>query len=234
MYDEIAREAVRRCRILATCSDEPGCTTRTFLSDSMHAVHAHISRWMRAAGLSVEIDAVGNIRGVYGGTSGNARRLLIGSHLDTVPCAGAFDGVLGVVMGIALVESLRDRRLPVAVEVVGFSEEEGVRFGIPFIGSRALVGSVDAPLLAAKDGSGMSVAQAIGKFGLDVSRLAEARVSPNAVGFLEFHIEQGPILDQLNQPLAVVERIVGRTYVDVTFIGAAGHAGTTPMKVTST
>ena len=229
MYDEIAREVVRRCRILATCSDEPGCTTRTFLSDSMHAVHAHISRWMRAAGMSVEVDAVGNIRGVYGGMSGNARRLLIGSHLDTVPCAGAFDGVLGVVMGIALVESLRDRRLPVAVEVVGFSEEEGVRFGIPFIGSRALVGSVDAPLLAAKDGSGMSVAQAIGKFGLDVSRVAEARVSPNAVGYLEFHIEQGPILDQLNQPLAVVERIVGRTYVDVTFIGAAGHAGTTPM-----
>ena len=229
MYDEIAREVVRRCRILATCSDEPGCTTRTFLSDSMHAVHAHVSRWMRTAGMTVEVDAVGNLRGVYDGPSGHARRLLIGSHLDTVPRAGAFDGVLGVVMGIALVESLRDRRLPVAVEVVGFSEEEGVRFGIPFIGSRALVGSVDAPLLAARDASGISVAQAIGTFGLDVSRVAEARVSSSAVGYLEFHIEQGPVLDQLNQPLAVVDRIVGRTYVDVTFIGAAGHAGTTPM-----
>src|ERR1051325_9704615 len=119
----------------------------------------------------------------------------------------------------------RPPRLPVAVEAGGFSEEAGVRFGIPFIGSRALVGSIDPPLLAANDASGISVGQAIGKFGLDASRVAEARISSNALGYLESHIEQGPVLDQLNQPLAVVDRIVGRTYADVTFIGAAGHAG---------
>ena len=230
MDDAIAREVVNRCRHLATCSDEPGYTTRTFLSDSMHAVHAGLSRWMADAGMSVTVDAAGNIRGVHAGSSSAARRLYIGSHLDTVPHAGAFDGVLGVVMGVALVESLRGRRLPFSIEIVGFSEEEGVRFGIPFIGSRAVVGEVDATLLAATDASGTSVAQAIGHFGLDASRMADARAASNALGYLEFHIEQGPVLEHLRQPVAVVDRIVGRTYADVTFVGRAGHAGTTPME----
>jgi len=229
MYDAIAREVVRRCRYLATCSDEPGCTTRTFLSASMRAVHAEVSRWMTDAGMRVHVDAAGNIRGVYPGRSDGSRPLYIGSHLDTVPHAGAFDGVLGVVIGVALVDSLRGRRLPFGIEVVGFSEEEGVRFGIPFIGSRAVVGEVDAALLAATDASGTSVAQAIGDFGLDASRMADARAASNPVGYLEFHIEQGPVLDTLRRPVAVVNRIAGRTYADVSFIGSAGHAGTTPM-----
>jgi allantoate deiminase len=229
MDDAIAREVIRRCRLLATCSDEPGCTTRAFLSDSMHTVHAEISRWMTDAGMRVGVDAAGNIRGIYPALHDGARRLFIGSHLDTVPHAGAFDGVLGVMMGIALVESLRGRRLPFGIEVVGFSEEEGVRFGTPFIGSRALVGDVDAALLAVQDASGTSVATAIARFGLDVSRMAEARAASNPLGYVEFHIEQGPVLDHLQQPLAVVDRIVGRSYADVTFVGSAGHAGTTPM-----
>jgi len=229
MYDAIAREVISRCRSLATCSDEPGYTTRTFLSGSMRKVHADLSQWMTAAGMTVRVDAVGNIRGVHAATSSSARRLLIGSHLDTVPHAGAFDGVLGVVIGVALVESLRDRRLPFAIEVVGFSEEEGVRFGVPFVGSRALVGEVDEALLAVKDTSGTSISEAINTFGLDVSRIDEARVAQNPLGYLEFHIEQGPVLEQLRRPVAVVDRIVGRTYAEVTFVGAAGHAGTTPM-----
>jgi len=179
--------------------------------------------------MTVHVDAAGNIRGVYAAASGNGRRLFIGSHLDTVPHAGAFDGVLGVVMGIALVESLRGQPLPFSIEVVGFSEEEGVRFGVPFIGSRALVGDVDQTLLAAKDASGLSVGESIAAFGLDVSRIGDARAAAHALGYLEFHIEQGPVLDQLHQPIAVVDCIVGRTYADATFIGAAGHAGTTPM-----
>jgi len=229
MYEAIARQVVSRCRFLATCSDEPGYTTRTFLSPSMRTVHAEVSRWMTDAGMRVRVDAAGNIRGVHAGAPDAARRLYIGSHLDTVPHAGAFDGVLGVVMGVALVESLQARRLPFDVEVIGFSEEEGVRFGIPFIGSRAVAGDVDAALLAATDASGTSVAQAIGDFGLDVSRIADARAASNPLGYLEFHIEQGPVLEALRQPVAVVDRIVGRTYADVTFAGSAGHAGTTPM-----
>jgi allantoate deiminase len=148
--------------------------------------------------------------------------MLIGSHLDTVPRAGAFDGILGVVLGVALVERLDRRRLPFAIEVIGFSEEEGVRFGVPFIGSRALIGDIDDPLLE-------KIAEAINAFGLDPSRIGEARASDDALGYLEFHIEQGPVLESLDLPLAVVEAIAGQSRLDVTFDGQANHAGTTPM-----
>ena len=226
---DVARDVINRCRLLATCSDEPGFTTRSFLSDSMRKVYALVYAWMAAAGMNVRVDAAGNLRGVYAGVSPQARSLFIGSHLDTVPHAGAFDGVLGVVMGVSLIEALRGRRLPFNIEVIGFSDEEGVRFGVPFIGSRALVGELDAALLAVKDARGISVAEAIRNFGLDASRVAEARGEVNPVGYLEFHIEQGPVLEAADRPLAVVDRISGRSYADVTFVGVAGHAGTTPM-----
>ena len=229
MSVESAREVIRRCRMLAACSDEPGFTTRTFLSDSMRKVHGMMGVWMTAAGMDVRVDPAGNLRGVYAGTSMDARRLLVGSHLDTVPHAGAFDGVLGVVMGVSLVESLHGRRLPYGIEVIGFSDEEGVRFGVPFIGSRALVGELDASLLAVQDPDGVSVAQAIRNFKLDPSRMADARADANPLGYLEFHIEQGPLLESADCPVAVVDRISGRTATEVTFAGAAGHAGTTPM-----
>jgi allantoate deiminase len=225
---EIAREVIGRCRVLATYSDEPGFTTRTFLAESMRKVHADLSDWMTAAGMDVRIDAAGNLRGIYAGAH-DTRRLLIGSHLDTVPHAGAFDGVLGVVMGVSLVESLKGRRLPFSVEVIGFSEEEGVRFGVPFIGSRAIVGELDETLLARRDSHGISIAQAIRGFGLDPSHIDDARAAANALGYLEFHIEQGPVLEVADRPVAVVDRISGRSYADVTFVGTAGHAGTVPM-----
>jgi allantoate deiminase len=229
MSVEAAREVIRRCRLLAACSDEPGFTTRTFLSDSMRKVHGMLGVWMTAAGMHVRVDPAGNLRGVYAGASTDARRLLIGSHLDTVPHAGAFDGVLGVVIGLSLVEALHGTRLPYSIEVIGFSDEEGVRFGVPFIGSRALVGELDASLLAMRDADDVSVAQAIRNFKLDPSRMADARADANPLGYLEFHIEQGPLLESADCPLAVVDRINGRTAADVTFVGTAGHAGTTPM-----
>jgi allantoate deiminase len=229
MSVDAAREVIRRCRMLAACSDEPGFTTRTFLSDSMRKVHGMMGVWMTAAGMDVRVDPAGNLRGVYAGASTDARRLLVGSHLDTVPHAGAFDGVLGVVMGLSLVESLHGRRLPYGIEVIGFSDEEGVRFGVPFIGSRALVGELDASLLAVQDPDGVSVAQAIRNFKLDPSRMVDARADANPLGYVEFHIEQGPLLESADCPVAVVDRISGRTATDVTFAGAAGHAGTTPM-----
>jgi allantoate deiminase len=224
-----ATEAVRRCRLLAACSEAPGVTTRTFLSPPMRDVHAHVTQWMQAAGMAVSIDNAGNIRGVYAGAPAGARRFFIGSHLDTVPGAGAFDGVLGVMLGIALVESLDGRRLPFAIEVVGFSEEEGVRFGVPFIGSRALAGTLDRDILERRDAQGRTVADAIRAYGLDPSRIPEAAVDGHAVGYLEFHIEQGPVLESRAQPLGVVSRSAGQTRVTLTFTGTAGHAGTTPM-----
>ena len=230
MFATKAREVVQCCRLLAEYSEEPGCTTRTFLSPPMRAVHAHLRAWMERSGMTVRLDDAGNLRGVYAGSSPNSTRLFIGSHLDTVSHAGAFDGVLGVVLAVALVDLLDRQPLPFAIEVVGFSEEEGVRFGIPFIGSRALVGSADEELLGRLDAHGRSLADAIRDYGLDPSNIARARVDADAIGYVEFHIEQGPVLDALGVPLAVVDAIAGLSRLTMTFTGSANHAGTTPMR----
>jgi allantoate deiminase len=229
MLADEAREVIRRCRLLATHSEEPGVTTRTFLSQPMHQVHADLRHWMEAFGMDVRVDAVGNLRGLHRGTSPAASRLLIGSHLDTVPNAGAFDGILGVVMGVAIVGLLAGRRLPFGIEVIGFSEEEGVRFGVPFIGSRALAGTVDGELLGRRDAAGRTVRDAIRDFGLDPAGITDAAAAPAAVGFLEFHIEQGPVLDSLGLPIGVVDAVAGQVRLDAVFTGASNHAGTTPM-----
>jgi allantoate deiminase len=157
--------------------------------------------------------------------------LLIGSHLDTVPNAGAYDGILGVVLAVALLKGLCGRRLPYALEVVGFSEEEGVRFGTPFIGSRALVGRLDESLLSLRDSHGVSVRQAITDFGLNPAEIEQACLLDDAFGYLEFHIEQGPVLDNLGLPLGVVEAIAGQSRLVFTFVGHTNHAGTTPMNL---
>jgi allantoate deiminase len=215
---------IERCRLLAESSEEPGFTTRTFLSEPMHAVHAHLRGWMERAGMSVVTDHAGNLRGTYPSARPSSKRLFIGSHLDTVPRSGAFDGILGVVLGVALIERLGGRRLPFEIEVIGFSEEEGVRFGVPFIGSRALIGDIDDQLLT-------MIAGAIARFGLDPKRINEARAGADALGYLEFHIEQGPVLESLDLPLGVVETISGQSRFDVLFEGRANHAGTTPMNL---
>ena len=224
-----AREVIDSCRLLAGFSEEPGRTTRTFLSPPMRDVHAYLGSWMQRSGMLVHVDNAGNLRGVYPALSPDGPRLFIGSHLDTVSEAGAFDGVLGVVLAVALIDLLQRRRLPFAIEVVGFSEEEGVRFGVPFIGSRALVGTLDDDLLGRVDACGRSVADAIRHYGLDPSAVLQARSDAEALGYLEFHIEQGPVLDRLGVPLGIVHAIVGQSRLAATFAGSANHAGTTPM-----
>lgn len=218
------QEIIDRCRRIAAFSESSTETTRTFLCPAMHDVHAFLGEWMESLGMNVWLDAIGNLHGIYPAhDASSARRLLIGSHLDTVPNAGAFDGVLGVVLGIALVQELAPERLPFAVEIIGFAEEEGVRFGIPFLGSRALVGRIadQLPQLAA----------AIRGFGLNPQNIDEALLNPGAFAYLEFHIEQGPVLEHLNLPLGVVEAIAGQTRYAIRFIGTARHAGTTPMRL---
>ena len=195
----------------------------------MRDCHRELAGWMEPLGADVQVDAAGNFRGVFPAAQPNAPRLLIGSHLDTVPNAGAYDGVLGVVLAIALLEELRGRRLPFGIEVVAFSEEEGVRFGTPFIGSRALVGRLDPELLDTRDAQGISVQEAIESFGLNPEKLPQAELENNTLGYLEFHIEQGPVLEKLNLPLALVEAIAGQSRLEFTFLGRANHAGTTPM-----
>lgn len=224
-------DLVRCCRTIAGFSEEPGFTTRTFLSEPMRGVHAVLSSWMSRIGMAARVDAAGNLRGVYPAahSSADAPRLFIGSHLDSVPRAGAFDGVLGVVLAIGLVESLDGRRLPFAIEIAGFSEEEGVRFGVPFIGSRAVGGSLDEDLLQRRDAGGRSVTDAIRAFGLDPAGIPDARARGRFVGYLECHIEQGPVLERLGVPLGVVDTIAGQSRAEGVFTGVPGHAGTTPM-----
>jgi allantoate deiminase len=224
-----AEEVVARCKKLASFSEDPGSTRRTFLSPPMRDCHRKLTEWLAAAGAEVAVDAAGNLRAFYAAEQPRAARLLLGSHLDTVPNAGAYDGVLGVVVAVALLESLERRRLPFAIELVGFSEEEGVRFATPFIGSRALVGRLDQQLLNCQDRNGVSIRTAIKDFGLDPEQIPFAVISENTLAYLEFHIEQGPVLESLGQPLGLVEAIAGQTRMEFTFVGRGNHAGTTPM-----
>jgi len=193
--------------------------------------HREIACWMEPLGVEVHVDSAGNLRALYPGIRSGAPKLMMGSHLDTVPNAGAYDGMLGVVLAVSLLEALDGRKLPFGIEVVGFSEEEGVRFGVPFIGSRALVGRIDEGLLASKDASGISVRKAIENFGLNPAEIPQLRLAKEYLGFIEFHIEQGPVLENLGLPLAVVDSIVGQSRLAITFFGRSNHAGTTPMNL---
>jgi allantoate deiminase len=187
---------------------------------------------MHAAGMQVRRDAIGNLIGHYPGAEARASIFLIGSHVDSVPNAGKYDGVLGVMLGIAAVEALEGRRLPFAVEVLAFSEEEGIRFRTPYLGSRAVCGRFDSALLDLTDDAGVSLAAAIRDFGLDPAEIPNAAYAADQVlGYLEAHIEQGPILENLDLPIGVVEAIIGQSRLWVRFHGKAGHAGTLPMEL---
>lgn len=203
----------------------------------MHQVHDHLRRWMIEAGMTVRIDAAGNLIGrlpcpssLPPQSGGATRVLLIGSHLDTVPNAGSFDGILGVLIGLAVAESFKDGHLPFAIDVIGFSEEEGVRFAQPYLGSHAIAGSFEHSWLTRVDETGVTLSEAIQAFGLDPDQLSEAAIAPeNVIGFIEAHIEQGLILDRLEKPVGVVSSIVGQSRLVVCFEGEAGHSGTVPM-----
>ena len=235
----LSQEALLRCDALAACTETAGQVTRTFLSYPMKEVHQLLGMWLREAGMTVRVDAVGNVIGRLEGSGTDAnnvssRALIIGSHVDTVPNAGKFDGCLGVTLGIAIARALQlqGKQLPFALEVIAFSEEEGVRFATPFIGSRALTGTVNTALLEKTDAKGISVAQAITDFGLEVSQIpAAARDPAGLLGYFEIHIEQGPVLEDAKQALGVVEGISGQTRAQLEFTGQAAHAGTTPMRL---
>lgn len=222
-WNRAARETVERCRQLASYTEEPGWITRTYLSKPMRDVHRALTEWLEPCGCDVHIDAAGNLRAMRSG-GGGAPRLVVGSHLDTVIHAGAFDGILGVVMGVALMEGLATRELPFSIELIGFSEEEGVRFGVPFLGSRAVTGDLDDRAIAL-------MAAPIREFGLTAAELPLARLQPPIAGYLEFHIEQGPVLEQIGLPLGIVDAIAGQTRLEVRFEGSAAHAGTTPPRL---
>jgi allantoate deiminase len=224
-----ALRAIAECRSISAMTDEPGRVTRLFLTPSVRHVHSHLRARMESLGMTAHVDAAGNLRGLWQPTGATGKRLVMGSHIDTIPDAGAFDGVFGVVMALEWVEIAHDLKLPLAIEVIAFSEEEGVRFGVPFIGSRAVAGRFDQALLASQDSEGVSLEAAIRAFGLDPGLIGEAVLDANAAAFVEIHIEQGPVLEAEELPVAVVSAIVGQSRLTLQFTGHANHAGTTPM-----
>lgn len=224
-----AQRAIAECRRIAGMSEEVGGTTRRFLTPPVREVHALLHGRMEAIGMNVSVDAAGNLRGRWHPPAGRSKRLIIGSHIDTVPNAGAFDGILGVTLALECAEIAQELKLPLTIEIIAFSEEEGVRFGVPFIGSRAAAGRFDPALLKLKDADGATLDDAIRAFGLDPGGIEKAAIDADALGFLEVHIEQGPVLEAEGLQVAAVTAIVGQTRHILTWTGHANHAGTTPM-----
>ena len=223
-----------RCDTLGRLSEDPGGLTRIFMSKEQRAVDDLTLGWMREAGMSARLDAIGNVVGRYEGEKEGAPCLMLGSHLDTVRNAGKYDGMLGVIAAIDCVHTLnaRGRRLPFAIEVVGFADEEGVRFGSTLLGSRAIAGTFDAKLLENRDKDGTSMREALAAFGLDPERVGDAvRRRGDILAYAELHIEQGPVLEAEELPVGVVTAINGANRFTVEIEGMAGHAGTVPMSL---
>ncbi|MEI7771803.1 MAG: Zn-dependent hydrolase [Chloroflexales bacterium] len=233
MSDDLARRVMDRCDALGAISEDLGRLTRRSLTPAMRTAHDLAAGWMRAAGMAVHEDNVGNLVGTYPADRSVARTLILGSHLDTVRDAGRYDGILGVLVGLAAVERLHraGRRLPFAVEVVAFTEEEGLRFPA-FLGSRTVAGSFDPSALDRCDDDGVTLAEAIRAFGGEPDMIPQdARRRQDLLGYLEVHIEQGPLLEQRGLPVGVVSAITGLSRGSLTFTGVAGHAGTVPMEM---
>jgi allantoate deiminase len=228
---ERARRAIDACKQIAAMTEEPGRITRRFLTPPVRDVHALLSERMCALGMTVRVDAIGNLRGVWMPEGAGARRIVMGSHIDTVPDAGAYDGVLGVTLALEWVGLAHEIGTPFGIEVIAFSEEEGVRFSGPFLSSRAVAGQWDAALLEQTDAEGVTLAHAIRAFGLDPASIKDARIDGGALGFIEVHIEQGPVLEAEDLQVAAVTAIVGQSRLEVEFAGEANHAGTTPMNL---
>ncbi len=217
---------------LAAVSDEPGTLTRLYLGPAHRTAADLVAKWMREAGMTTRIDALGSVVGRYRGRDAGPLTLILGSHIDTVRDAGRFDGALGVIVAIEVVKAAfkSGKRFPFAIEVVAFGDEEGVRFASTLGGSKALAGRFDFKALDETGDDGVTRRQALKAFGTDPSRASEETLSPDqALGYVEVHIEQGPVLEQEGLPVGVVTAIDGVTRGTVEVDGVAGHAGTVPM-----
>ncbi|HBM2969457.1 TPA: allantoate amidohydrolase [Klebsiella michiganensis] len=229
---QAAARVMARADELAAISETPDALTRVYLSPQHLEANQRAARWMTQAGMTVWQDSVGNICGRYEGEQEGAPAILLGSHLDTVRNAGRYDGMLGVLAAIEVVHGLHQqgRRLKQAIEIVGFCDEEGTRFGITLLGSRGITGTWPESWLAQTDADDVSVAQAMVLAGLDPARIHLAARRPEEIAaYLELHIEQGPCLEQEGLALGVVEAINGARRLNCRFTGEAGHAGTVPM-----
>ncbi|MBV8924526.1 MAG: allantoate amidohydrolase [Bradyrhizobium sp.] len=228
----LGKEIVVRITDLAAISETKEHLARIFLTPEHRSAAELILRWMREAGMHAHLDAIGNVCGRYEGATPGLPCLMLGSHYDTVRDAGKWDGPLGIVTAICCVADLnrRGKRLPFAIEVTGFADEEGVRFASTLLGSRAVAGTFDESVLNGRDRDGISMREAMRDFGLDPDHIgAAARARRELMAYLELHIEQGPVLEANNLPVGVVTAIAGATRMAARLTGMAGHAGTVPM-----
>src|SRR4051795_6246871 len=228
----LGKEIVRGINELAAISEEGDKLTRIFLTGELRKAADLILSWMRGAGMSARLDAIGNVCGRYEGERPGLPCLMLGSHYDTVRDAGKWDGPLGLITAISCVADLnrRGKRLPFAVEVTGFADEEGIRFASTLLGSRAVAGTFDESVLNSRDSHGVSMREALSQFGLEPEHIgAAARAHSELLAYVELHIEQGPVLEAEGLPVGVVGAISGATRLAVVLTGMAGHAGTVPM-----
>lgn len=229
-----AKRIMERVNTLAAVSEMPGCIARTYGTDAFLMGRSLVESWMKEAGLQPRTDSIGNLRGSLRSSKTAAKTFVIGSHIDTVINAGKFDGPLGVLAGLDVIEYIIQSgiNLPFHIELVAFCDEEGCRFHTTYLGSKVLAGSFDSAVLDSKDAEGISLRDAItraGGHGNQVDRDAIAR--NDWLGYFEIHIEQGPVLYEMNVPVALVTAIAGQKRVNIVFGGEAGHAGTVPMNM---
>jgi allantoate deiminase len=230
----LGAQIVGQIEQLAKISESPDNLSRVFLTDEHRAAAELIMSWMIEAGMDARLDAIGNVCGRYEGMRSGLPCLMLGSHYDTVRDAGKWDGPLGLITAIACVADLnrRGKRLPFAIEVTGFADEEGVRFASTLLGSRAVAGTFNESVLASKDAAGISMREALSEFGLDSAKIGSAaRRRGELLAYVELHIEQGPVLESNNLPVGVVTAIAGATRLAARLSGMAGHAGTVPMRL---
>jgi len=223
---------------LGLISAEPERLVRLYLTPEHRRAADLVASWMREAGMEVAEDALGTVRGHFsaagGGSDAAAKRLLLGSHIDTVIDAGKYDGPLGVIVAILAVEHIvrRGLKLPIAIDVLAFGDEEGSRFPSTLSTSAACAGVFDPASLASADRQGVTLTEALKAYGKDPRAIPAAAYRRDEVaGYVEVHIEQGPVLEQNNEPLGVVTAIIGQSRLNVTLVGEAGHAGTVPMRL---
>lgn len=235
-YNTRALAILQRINQLASISEQAGAITRTFGTDAFIEGRALVTEWMQQAGLETRIDNIGNVRGRLPSQHPDAKTLVIASHIDTVINAGKFDGPLGVIMGLDVIEQLIQQSIPLPfhIELIAFSDEEGVRFHTTYLGSKVVAGTFDNNLLDKQDATGTTLQQAIQAMGGQAALLQQDAIPEHSwLGYFEIHIEQGPVLYEKNIPVGIVTAIAGQKRIAITFSGEAGHAGTVPMDMRS-
>lgn len=236
IFSSLGQTMMRRFDELGAISDEPGWLTRAYGTPALRQAQDLVAGWMRQAGMTTQRDAIGNLIARYEADSSvsKPKTFVFGGHLDTVRNAGKYDGTLGVLSGLATVEHLQagNRRLPFAIDVVAFADEESYRFPTLYLGSSCWIERFDHSLLTATDADGIVLEDTIRAFGGDPAKLTTATTTrDDIIAFFELHIEQGPVLEAIDSPIGIVNAIAGASRFTIYVLGTAVHAGTVPMRL---